>query len=128
MGVHVLHALAAETSTGTGSRVDIGAGRDVEISVRVTAGSGPLTAFRVWLEQTFDGTNYFEVACRRVLKGGDAAPGAASLDERDIVNETSIQTSGKWVAVADRRATQVRVAWFLSGATPSETFEVLAAT
>jgi len=126
MSKQILKALGAETTAGQGSTISIGNADQVEVTVRVTAGSGTVTTFRVYLEESNDGTNWFEVAMDLVMKGGLAAPGAATPNQRDIVNETAVQTSAKYVGKAMGMAPAIRAAWAIAGTTPSETFEVLA--
>ncbi len=122
----VLHALAAEVAAGQGAAVEVGSWRNLTATVRVTAGSGTVNPFRVWLEGSPDGTNWYELPCTTVLKAGAAAPGAAATDERDIVNETAVVTSASYVGKCELYVSQVRAAWNIAGTTPSETFEVLA--
>jgi len=123
--ISTLRALAAATAAGQGSAVEIGAWRELGVAVRVTAGSGTVTVFRVYLEGTFDGTNWFELPCLLVLKGGAAAPGALTLNQRDVVNEALAITSAKYAGVCRTPVSTVRAAWDVAGTTPSETFEVL---
>ena len=119
-----LHALAEESGPAFGSSVEIGNLRKFMVGVRVTAGSGTVNPFRVWLEGTMDGTNFFEIPLVRALKAGIAAPGAATTDERDIVNEAAVVTSEEYVAVYEANVSTVRARWDLQGTVPRETFEV----
>jgi len=121
-----LAASAARTAAGTGTAVEVGNLRNLFVSVSVTAGSGTVNPFRVWLEASNDGTVFLEVPCKLVLKTGAAAPGAGTANQRDIVNETAVQTSAKYVGLCEVLAATVRAAWNIAGTTPSETFEVLA--
>ncbi|KKL51459.1 hypothetical protein LCGC14_2295260, partial [marine sediment metagenome] len=68
METFTLHALAAETGPAFGTPVEIGNVRKFMVGVRVTAGSGTVNPFRVWLEGTMDGTNFFEIPHKRALK------------------------------------------------------------
>lgn len=120
-----LKASAAVTAAGQGSLVNVGLRRHITISVNVTAGSGTVTTFRVWLEGTPDGATWFELPCDLILKAGATAPGAAGTNDRDIVNETSVQTSAKYVGVCQVHMDAVRAAWNVVGTSPSETFVVL---
>jgi len=45
---------------------------------------------------------------------------------KDIVNETAVQTAAKYVATCEAYVSQVRAAWNIVGSTPSETFSVTA--
>lgn len=120
-----LKTLGAETSAGQGSSAELGNRKYVSVTVRVTAGVATVTVFRVWIEGTVDGTNWFELPCGLVLKTGAAAPGTAA-SQRDIVNETSVQTSAAYIGQCELSVTTIRAAWNITGTTPSETFEVLA--
>jgi hypothetical protein len=124
--VLLLWALTPADAAGQGTAVDVGAWRTLTVTVNVTAASGTVNPFRVWLETSPDGTNFFELPCRLVLKTAAAAPGAGSANQRDVVNETAVQTSAKYLALCDLTSSTVRAAWNIGGTTPSETFEVLA--
>lgn len=121
-----LKASGAETTTGQGTSINIGNRQRASVAVNVSAGSGTVSAFRVWLEGTYDGTNWHELICDKLLKSGAAAPGAATLNQRDIVNETSVQTAAKYYAEIPVGVQDIRAAWLITGTTPSETFNVLA--
>jgi hypothetical protein len=124
--IFTLKASGAQTTAGTGSLVEVGPWRLMTVTVNVTAGSGTVNPFRVWIEVTPDGTTWFELPCRLVLKTGATAPGAAAANQRDIVNETAVQTSAKYVGVCDLTGPQIRAAWNIAGSSPSETFSVTA--
>lgn len=121
-----LAASAARTAAGTGTAVEIGNYRNLLVTVSVTAGSGTVNPFRVWVEASNDGTVFLEVPCKLVLKTGIAAPGAGTANQRDIVNEVAVQTSARYLGICEVGAPTVRAAWNIAGTTPSETFEVLA--
>jgi hypothetical protein len=126
-GEIVLKASGAQTGPSTGSLAEIGNYRYITVLVNVTAGSGTVTTFRVWLEGSIDnGANWYELPCYQMVKAGAAAPGASAA-QRDIVNETSVQTAAKYVANCETYFSQVRAAWNIAGTTPSETFAVSAA-
>ena len=120
-----LKASGAQTGASTGSLVAIGNWRQLAVTVNVTAGSGTVNPFRVWIEGTWDGTNWQELACELVLKSGATAPGTPAT-QRDIVNETAVVASGKYTALCRVLVDQVRAAWNIAGASPSETFSVSA--
>lgn len=122
---YTLAASAARTAAGTGSAVDVHVWKTVLVTVNVTAGSGTVTVFRVWLEGTNDNSTFYEMPCDLVMKTGAAAPGAASANQRDIANETTLITSQKYLAICQTWTTTVRAAWNITGTTPSETFTVL---
>jgi|SRR5689334_738759 len=123
-----LKASGAQTGAAQGSLVEAGAYRVLHIAVNVTAGSGTVNPFRIWLEGSpNNGTDWYEIPCYGVLKAGATAPGAAnSTLQRDIVNEAAVVTSQKYVATCELYFTQVRAAWNIAGSTPSETFSVVA--
>lgn len=121
-----LASSAARTAPGNGTATVTGNWRQFAIYVNVTAGSGTVGTFRVWLEATADGTNWVEVPCEMAVKTGAAAPGTAAAAARDIVNETAVQTAAKYTALCRTITNQVRIAWNIAGTTPSETFSVIA--
>jgi hypothetical protein len=120
----VLKASGAQTTAGNGSAVEIGSFRRATIYVNVTAGSGTVNPFRVWIEGSPDGTNWYELPCDLILKAGTAAPGAGAVNQRDIVNEAALVTSQKYVANCEIFTSTIRAAWNIAGATPSETFDI----
>jgi len=120
-----LAASGARIAAGQGSAVDIGNWREITVLVNVTAGSGTVNPFRVWLEGSPDGTKWYELTCFQWVKTGAAAPGASAA-QRDIVSEVAVVTSGKWSANCQTHLSLVRAAWNISGSTPSETFSVSA--
>ena len=122
-----LSGSSAKITPGSGPVVDVGNLRTALVIVNVTAGSGTVNPFRVWLEQSIDGTIIAETACDLVLKGGAAPPGSVpTVPQRDIVNEAAVVTSGTWSAVCPIAGRQVRARWDVTGSTPSETFSVVA--
>ena len=65
----VLKASGAQGAAGQGSAVDIGAYRSVTVMVTVTAGSGTVNPFRVWLEGSPDaGVTWYELPCYQWVK------------------------------------------------------------
>lgn len=123
-----LLASGSRTNAGTGSSVDVGAWRHLHVFVRVTAGSGTVNPFRVWLEGSHDDSLWQEISCQNVLKAGAAAPGTAAATQRDIVNEVAVVSSAtQWSATCEIYTSKIRVAWNIAGSSPSETFAVFAA-
>jgi hypothetical protein len=123
----VLKASGAQIAAGQGSLVDLGGYRFITVLVNVTAGSGTVNPFEVWLEGTVDnGVNWYQLACQNVVKASATAPGTAAASQRDIVNEVAVVTAAKYVATCELYVSQVRAAWNISGSTPSETFSVTA--
>jgi hypothetical protein len=126
--VFTLQGTQAQTTSGNGTTTDIGNWRHLHVLVRVTAGSGTVNPFRIWLEGSPDnGNTWFEVPCALVVKGGATAPGT-SASQRDIVNEVAVVTSATYLGTCDVFTQWVRAAWNIAGTTPSETFQVRAAT
>jgi hypothetical protein len=123
----VLKASGAQVAAGQGSLTEVGGYRFITVLVNVTAGSGTVNPFEVWIEGSVDnGTNWYQLACQNVMKAGATAPGTAAASQRDIVNEVAVVTSAKYVATCEVYVSQVRAAWNISGSTPSETFSVTA--
>jgi hypothetical protein len=122
-----LKSSGAQTGNGIGSTTDIGNWRRLTVTVSVTAGSGTVNPFRVWVESSPDGSIWYEIACEKVIKGGAAAPGSApSTPQRDIVNETAVVTTATYSAMCEVYSRLVRTSWAIAGTTPSETFFVRA--
>lgn len=116
----------AQTEPGHGADIQIGSWRTLQVAVSVTDGAGTVSAFRVWLEGTQDGTTWYELVCSRILKSGAAAPGTSTAIQRDIVNETAVVTSAKYTALCETYFSTVRAAWHIAGTDQSETFSVIA--
>jgi hypothetical protein len=121
-----LAASAARTAAGTGTAVEVGNLRNLFVSVSVTAGSGTVNPFRVWLEASNDGTVFLEVPCKLVMETAIAAPGAGTANQRDLLSKVAVLTTGKFIGFCEVWAPTIRAAWNIAGTTPSETFEVLA--
>ncbi len=122
-----LSGSSAKVAPGSGPIIDVGNLRQAFVLVSVTAGSGTVNPFRVWVEGSIDGTIFAEIACDLVLKAGAAAPGAAAtVPQRDIVNETAVVTSAIYSATCSTSARHIRARWDVTGTTPSETFSVVA--
>lgn len=122
-----LKASGAQTGAAQGTATQIGNWRQLSVIVKVTAGSGTVNPFRVWVEATWDdGTTWIELPCEMALKTGATAPGTAAAAARDIVNETAVVTSATYIGLCRTLSTKVRAAWNIAGSTPSETFSVSA--
>ena len=119
-----LLAQAAKVGPGNGVAVEIGNRRKLTAVVRIAAGSGTVTEFQVWIEGNLDGTNWVEIPCTRVIKSGIVAPGAASINQRDIVDETTLITADIYFGLLESHFSTIRTSWNIVGTTPSETFEV----
>lgn len=123
-------ASAAQTASGIGGGVDItpcvlfNALTTPEYDfaqVIVTAGSGTVTAWKVWLETSGDGVNWAPLPSWSTVTFSGTATAGTHL----IVNETSLVTSGNASGFYSAPLTNVRARWTLTGTTPSETFSVI---
>lgn len=121
-----LHPLAARTAAGTGTAIDLGAWRTATVHARVTAGSGTVTVFDVWIECSPDGTNFTECAVDNRVKGTSTGAGAFTDNTVKVIVETAVVTSATYSAQLSAPPQWVRARWNITGTTPSETFEVLA--
>ena len=122
----VLHALGAETGPGTGTVFNIGLARTVAVVTRVTAGSGTVNPFDVWLECSLDGTNFTECALDDRVEATTTGAGPFTDNTIKLVAETAVTTSGVYSAVVTTVTLAIRARWNIAGTTPSETFEVVA--
>jgi len=94
-----LSGSSAKIAPGSGPAAQLGNLRNVGVVVNVTAGSGTVSTFRAWIEQSVDGITFAETACDLVLKGGATPPGSGrSAPRRDIVNEAALVTSAIYSA------------------------------
>ena len=135
-------ASAARTASGTGAAVRLPgvlgatdpslASQDATkkdpkallVMLSVTAGSGTVTTFRVWLEFSQDGASWYEQQADVVMESAAAAPGTAQPNQRDLVNKTAVQSSLKILARYSALMHYVRAQWAIAGTTPSETFAI----
>lgn len=122
----VLHPSGPETSSGTGTEISTRGAETLYINVYVTAGSGTVTSFEMFLESSMDGTIFIDVACLEFLKSGEANPSQPTLNERTFIDETAVVTSAQYSAVCQPGGGTVRLNWTIIGTTPSETFTAYA--
>jgi len=122
----VLEALGAHTAPGTGTAVDLGNWRNCSVQVRVTAGSGTVNPFDVWLECSADGTNWTECAVDDRVKATTTGAGPFTDNVIKVVAEVAVVTSAVYSARLTTVPQAVRARWNIAGTTPSETFEVVA--
>lgn len=106
----VIQASAAQTTNGSATPFWTGGCiTGIVIEVRVTAASGTTPQLNLFLEDTFDGTNWNQVAA---------------------INAAAITTTGatvKRLNLRDNPTTDnLRVSWTITGTTPSFTFSVKA--
>jgi hypothetical protein len=121
-----LHALLARTGPGTGPAIDLGNYRNVTIHARVTAGSGTVNPFDVWIECSADAVNFTECAIDDRVKGTTTGAGTFTDNTVKLIAEVAVITSGTWSAKLTTPVQSIRARWNIVGTTPSETFEVLA--
>lgn len=122
----ILHALVARTAAGTGSAIDIGSYRSVAVYARVTAGSGTVNPFDVWIECSADGTNFTECALDNRVKATTTGAGTFTDNTIKLVAEVAVTTSAVYSAQLSTVPQAIRARWNIAGTTPSETFEVVA--
>lgn len=112
------------SAKGTGIAEVIGADRAV-VLVAVTAGSGTVDHFQVYLEGSNDQVTWYELPATRTLKStGTNAPATVGTNKRNFVEETSVTTSGLYVGYYEGLPAYVRPAWIIDGTGPHETFEI----
>lgn len=103
----VVLASGAQTTSGSQAFASGGSITSIVIEVRVTAVSGTTPQLNVSLDDTFDGTNWNQVAA---------------------VNASAITAAGATVKRINLRdfpvTDQLRISWTISGTTPSFTFGV----
>lgn len=124
-----LLASAAQTASANGATVDVSGIKELTVYVNVTAGSGTLSAFSVYLESSDDGgTTWYEILADEILKTtGTAAEPTPTIQKRNIVTEAAIVTSAKYAATFTNFGNKVRVHWLITPTSaPSETFSVKA--
>lgn len=124
-----LLASGAQTAAGQGGTIDVSACRIVYPFVSVTAGSGTVTTFKVYLEGSPDGgLTWSGLHCWHQSKRVTTGPvttflATAGSGEGLIVNETAVVSSATtYAGSCDVTTDTVRLGWEISGTTPSETF------
>ena len=122
----ILHALAAETTPGTGTIFSVGLARTLSVQARITAGSGTVNPFDVWLECSLDGSNFSECAIDDRVKATTTGAGPHTDNTIKLIAEVAVQTSGVYLGSVSSLTQFVRARWNIAGTTPSETFEVIA--
>lgn len=112
------------TAAGQGSAMDIRTNTMGWVTVNVTAASGTI-AWDVWLEgSNDDGVTWEEiVAGSAMLTSGTATENAPEVNVRPIVNNKTTTAAAKFAAhYPFLPMKKIRLAWTLSGSTPSVTF------
>ena len=122
-----LHALGAKgAGNATGAAINIGLSRNLAVQARVTAGSGTVTTFDVWVECSLDGTNFGECALDDRVEATTTGAGPFTDNTIKLVAETAVTTSAVYSARITSLSLVIRARWNIAGTTPSETFEVVA--
>jgi len=122
----VLHAIGAEITVGTGAAVDLGNWRNLTVHARVTAGSGTVNPFDLWLECSADGTNFTECAIDDRVKATTTGGGTFTDNTIKLIAEVAVTTSAVYSARVTSVPQFIRARWNIAGTTPSETFELVA--
>ena len=122
----VLHPSGPETTSATGTETSTRGAETLYINVYVTAGSGTVTSFEMFLESSMDGTIFTDVACLEFFKSGAGNPAKPTLNERTFIDETAVVTSAQYSAVCQPGGGTVRLNWTITGTSPSETFTAYA--
>lgn len=122
-----MHASAAEVATGNSAWFSVPTLSMLAMGVDLTAISGAGATLSVWLQGSDDGgTTAYDIASDQRFESSTAATDiTAALDKRNIVDaETAV---AKWMAIYKELPTDtVRLAWVISGTTPSITFSASA--
>lgn len=121
--------LASADQTGNGANTVTGTSADItgcvnvlsEVTVSITAGSGTVNPFKVWIQASADGSTWATVACPLTVSSG----GTVATNTNLIENETTLQTSGTASGQCTVPLANVRAAWIINGTTPHETFSVV---
>ncbi len=132
----VLLAPGAQVASANGGWIDVSDSKELLVALRLTAGSGTLSHFSVYLEGTDDdGVTSYELLADTVFKNTlvssptAAEPTSLRTNKRNIVDdETAIITiNSRWTATYTKFGKKVRVRWIITPtAAPSETFGVRA--
>ncbi len=127
----VLEPSAAHTANGNSATdYDSTGFTTAQVFVNVTAGSGTVNPFKVFLAGTQDlGTTYYAIPCTLVAKDVAGPGGTVTITAAPghtlIVNETAVVSSAtQYAATCPVTAPRVRAQWVIAGTTPSETFSV----
>lgn len=122
-----LLASAAQTASSNSASFKISTIDHAVVGVDITAGSGTVSDFDLWLEVSDDGgTTWYPIAPDVVVVGSTrAATWTVDLDDAYIVDSKASTTAETYLAQFPAiSADYVRVRWTLTGTTPSLTFSV----
>jgi len=115
----------AQTATGQSSARQVKTATMGAVTINTTAVSGTTPVFNGWLEHSpDDGTTWMEVPYdQQLTTTGTAADVAANTNRRNINGTGNRTTTGKDTAVYKHLAAgHYRLAWIITGTTPSFTF------
>lgn len=115
---------AAETASATGATVSASGKSVALIVLDITAGSGTVTDFRVFIEGSVDGTIFAALPCDVLLDAAAADPGAGILNQRDIIDVATVTTTGTFYCKIKDPPSRIRAQWVVVGTSPSETFSI----
>jgi hypothetical protein len=121
----ILHALGAEITVGTGAAVDLGNWRNATVHARVTAGSGTVNPFDLWLECSANGASWTECALDDRVEATTTGAGPFTDNTIKLIAEVAVTTAGVYSARLTAVPQSIRARWNIAGTTPSETFELV---
>ncbi|HOC18440.1 MAG TPA: hypothetical protein PKK95_09240 [Vicinamibacterales bacterium] len=120
-----LLASQAQTASANSSAVQVATITQAVVGIDITAGSGTVSDFDLWLEVSDDGgTSWYPLAPDVVIVDSTrAATWNVDADHAYIVDSKASTTAEKYLAVFKQvPADYVRLRWTLTGTTPSLTF------
>jgi len=120
-----LQASVQQNASGNSGQFSIPTMVQAILGVDVTAGSGTISDFDVWLEGSDDGgTTWYELPCDLVMKSsGTGTANTVAANQRNVVDSKTSTTAEKFVGIYKALpADVVRLRWILTGTTPTMTF------
>ena len=116
---------AAQTATGQGDAKAVAGIKELVVFFDLTAISGAGADITPYLQSSRDGgATWFDIAHdgSKKLDAAEAEPAGIAAGNRNIqLNITAVE---KWSARYTNFGDQVRIAWVITGTTPSVTFQV----
>lgn len=115
----------AQTATGQSPKRQIKTATMGVVSINTTVVTGTTPVFNAWLEYSPDnGTTWLEVPYdQQLTTTGTAADTTANTNKRNINGTANRTTTGKDTAKYNHLAAgHYRLAWIITGTTPSFTF------
>lgn len=122
----VLQPLLAQTASGAGGLVSLPTIVAGDLFVNLTAISGATATIDAYLQASDDGgTTWYDVPCDLKIKTvASATEDTASANKRDVLD--GVTATGKFFArYAYLNSDAYRLAWIISGTTPSVTFSAV---